>query len=149
MRDWLACDLLTLASLLQELCAGTQIGQEFYKLVLVDIVVNVSTVITSYFFWYWKTGDLIEADIAQSVISLCYRQSLILFGMAFCPFLSFLGTIGTIATFYMYYMLMFKTCRAPKKSLDSNTTGAVFIRYLSLMLLCSIFPLLVILRMYQ
>lgn len=52
---------------------GTNIGQEFYKLVIVDMIFVVLSEMVLYFLIMWITKDTQDLDIAQAVIMICYR----------------------------------------------------------------------------
>eukprot|EP00039_Didymoeca_costata_P010920 m.149026 g.149026 ORF g.149026 m.149026 type:complete len:767 (-) comp15006_c0_seq20:1460-3760(-) len=133
----------------QNQCAGTKIGQEFYKLAIADVVF---TIIMEFFFYYAARvalRELIEMDIAQSVIIICYRQGLIQIGMIFCPVIPVVGVLGAIFSFYLYYFLAFETCRPPKKGIRSVSSRGVHVTSLTLMLIFCSAPLLYIMRVYS
>lgn len=143
-----SCGLGTVA---QESCAGTVVGQEFYKLALIDMAFSILSEVVVYYGTMCAKGDLIEMDIAQSVITLCYRQGLIAVGMPFCPLLPLIGIIAAIGSFYTYYLLVLKTCRPPSHLQKAWQSGAdaVFIGCLATTLVTCAAPLCYILRVYS
>ena len=65
---------------IQGSCAGTLIGQEIWKLVVVDTFVSVVQrfVSTLFFRWYYKRRTQLE--VGQAVLALVYRQGTLWIG---------------------------------------------------------------------
>lgn len=142
-------DPLPLYTMDQTFCVGTNIGQEFYKLVLVDMLFVVFSEIVLYFVIMCIRKDTQDLDIAQAVIMICYRQGLIWVGMFFCPILAWIGALAAFLSFYTYYLIVVKTCHPPKKSLGAASTRTVFLFFMTMTLLVATAPVLYILRIYD
>jgi hypothetical protein len=113
---------------LQESCAGTLIGQEIWKLVMVDTVVSILQRFGSTFFFKWWFKRRVQLEVVQSVLALVYRQGkqaclcgagvrrarpliagwlgLIWVGMVFCPALPILAMISNMIYFYFFMALV-------------------------------------------
>jgi hypothetical protein len=135
----------------QDCCAGTQLGQEAYKMVFVDVVFTIVAEIVVY--WglakFMSGGDgKTDLDVGQAVIYCCYRQALLWIGMLFSPPLAFIGAIGSFVSFHVYYWLVFKWCKPSSQTLSSRVSSRVFNQALALMITLTAPILVLIIRVY-
>eukprot|EP00056_Hartaetosiga_gracilis_P013128 m.214837 g.214837 ORF g.214837 m.214837 type:complete len:282 (+) comp13799_c0_seq35:1955-2800(+) len=90
----------------QTLCAGTQIGQDVYRLILVDTVIGMAQRFLSTVFWYYWLKRRVEMDLVQWSLHLLYRQALVWLGMCFAPVLPVIAMLTNILFFYFYVALV-------------------------------------------
>ncbi len=130
-------------------CAGTVIGQEFYKLLLVDIVAAVLIRI------FWAAGQYLvykqrhELPLTDSLLQLVYRQTLIWAGLFFCPILPVMGSISNALFFWVNIFLAQKFQRPPRKRWNQNKHSTFFISFLWLSILLVTAPVYIAIYSYK
>ncbi|XP_074659498.1 transmembrane channel-like protein 5 [Tubulanus polymorphus] len=114
-------------------CPGTVIGQEFYKLVILDTVTHtLSTVFINFAVYYW-TKKKVEFRISKEVLAVVYKQALIWIGMLFCPILPLIGAVSLVVFFYVNYAVVMVTCRPPLKRWNQSRHSTFFYYLLLIM----------------
>ncbi|XP_065053449.1 transmembrane channel-like protein 5 isoform X2 [Rhopilema esculentum] len=123
-------------------CGGTFIGQEFYKIILLDIAVVTIVQVSSKFGLYLIRGKRKkEPDVSKVVLQIVYRQALIWAGTFFCPVLPLLGILAQCLVFIVNYVIILVTCKAPSKRFK-QTEGILFFKgCLIFSLLCLLVPI--------
>jgi len=88
--------------MLQEKCAGTVIGQEFYKLLLIDAITTLfARIITTVGLYFFNKKTRVEMDLVDGLLQMVYRQALLWAGLFFCPFIPLVAVISNAAYFYV------------------------------------------------
>ncbi|EGD81772.1 hypothetical protein PTSG_02485 [Salpingoeca rosetta] len=119
------------ASITQDDCAGTVIGKEIYKLVLVDTLVGMLQRLAATLFWYFWLKRRVELDLVQCVLHLVYRQGLVWIGMSFSPAVPVVAAISNVRRF----------CRPPQTRWDSSKNTSFFLWCLGATLFFMAIPL--------
>eukprot|EP01137_Pigoraptor_chileana_P018860 Opistho-2@79015 len=131
-------------------CALTFVGQEFYRLVLIDIIVqSISQLVVKFGYYWWSKKKKREFDISQGVLSIVYRQALIWTGASACPILPFIGCLSNANFFFLYYLIVDKTCRPPMKRWNQSRNSAFFFGILGITLVCTLIPVTLVLTSYK
>ncbi|XP_050419428.1 transmembrane channel-like protein 1 isoform X2 [Patella vulgata] len=126
------------------LCTGTVIGQEIYKLVVMDTIIHTLVkLIISFGMYYWKKVKT-EFDIPSAVLVLIYRQALIWIGTMVCPVLPIVGLFSALIFFFLTYGIVRHTCKPPIKRWRQSRRTFFFMSFLLLSLLCVIIPVSII-----
>ncbi|XP_059934505.1 transmembrane channel-like protein 5 isoform X2 [Mesoplodon densirostris] len=98
---------LNIVALAGEECWETLIGQEIYRLLLMDFVFSLADSFLVEFLrriigmWLITSLGLQEFDIARNVLELIYAQTLVWIGIFFCPLLPFIQMITLFIMFYV------------------------------------------------
>ena len=104
---------LSVANSIEPHCWQTQLGQEIYRLVVVDLLVSVIFVLISVLvraFWSIKSFD-----ITLNSLNLVYTQTLFWLGHCLCPPLCILILFKLFITFYLRKWELTYFCEPPKK----------------------------------
>lgn len=133
----------------QDDCAGTVLGKEIYKLVLVDTVVGMLQRLAATIFWYLWLKRRVELDLVQCVLHLVYRQGLVWVGMSFCPAVPVLAAISNVIYFYFYFALVRRFCRPPQTRWDSSRNTSFFLWCLGVTLVFMVVPLAWVITEYN
>nr|XP_022308669.1 transmembrane channel-like protein 7 [Crassostrea virginica] len=144
--------IVTLYSRLTKLtydCTGTVIGQELYKLVVMDTLVHcVGQLGITYIRFFW-TQEKTEFLISGPALVLIYRQGLIWVGTLACPLLPLVGVFSDLIFFYVNYRIVTDTCRPPlKRWRQSRSTGFLTV-FLLVTLVLIIIPVSVVIGSQQ
>uniref|UniRef100_A0A8D0T2J3 Transmembrane channel-like protein n=1 Tax=Sus scrofa TaxID=9823 RepID=A0A8D0T2J3_PIG len=98
---------LNIVALAGEECWETLIGQEIYRLLLMDFVFSLADSLLGEFLRriigtrFIRSLGLQEFDIARNVLELIYAQTLVWIGTFFCPLLPFIQMITLFIMFYV------------------------------------------------
>lgn len=137
---------------LQELCAGTRIGQAMYKLLMMDALVSVPIEWATYSYAHWRAGKDIDDNpvrtdfrVPQGIINHCYRQAFVWFGLPFCPLIPLFGMLAGALFFYLDSYIIRKKCKPPAKR-SAEMQSVFFLKILCLTFVCAVVPLLLVLR---
>eukprot|EP00056_Hartaetosiga_gracilis_P013134 m.215161 g.215161 ORF g.215161 m.215161 type:complete len:350 (+) comp13799_c0_seq59:1955-3004(+) len=133
----------------QTLCAGTQIGQDVYRLILVDTVIGMAQRFLSTVFWYYWLKRRVEMDLVQWSLHLLYRQALVWLGMCFAPVLPVIAMLTNILFFYFYVALVHGWYRPPSTRYDQSSNVSVFLAFLGTTLFLTMIPLAWALTQYN
>ncbi|XP_052090912.1 transmembrane channel-like protein 7 [Mytilus californianus] len=130
-------------------CTGTVIGQEFYKLVIMDTIVHavVSTVIS--IAKYKWTKEKSEFNISSAVLVLIYRQGLVWVGTIACPVMPLLGALSSLVFFFLNYAIIKYTCKPPIKRWNQSRNTALIMGFLLTTLVVIIAPVSVVVGSHQ
>lgn len=125
-------------------CTGTVIGQEFYKLVIMDTIVHavVSTVMS--IAKYKWTKEKSEFNISSAVLVLIYRQGLVWVGTIACPMMPLLGALSSLVFFFLNYAIIKYTCKPPIKRWNQSRNTAFIMGFLLTTLVVIIAPVSVV-----
>eukprot|EP00794_Sanderia_malayensis_P003517 gene3517-4018_t len=118
-------------------CGGTFIGQEFYKIILLDTaIVTVLQFLTSFTMFAIRKGRKAEPSLSKIVLQIVYRQALIWTGTFFCPVVPVVGLLAQLMVFFVNYVIITVTCKAPTKrryipvdTFTTTTTDGVVAKY--------------------
>ncbi|XP_052259575.1 transmembrane channel-like protein 1 isoform X3 [Dreissena polymorpha] len=119
-------------------CAGTILGQEMYKLVILDTLLHsIMQLIIQFSTFFW-TKQKSEFNISSAVLVLVYRQALVWVGTIACPIMPVVGLLSSLVFMYVNYLIVSRTCRPPIKRWNQSRNTAFF----SMLLLGSLIMLI-------
>lgn len=117
-------------------CWETRVGQEMYKLMLFDFLINVAVLILVEFprrivvdNWPNKLTAWVgrqEFVVPYNVLDLVYGQTVVWTGAFFCPLLPMINTLKFFIFFYTKKTTLFQNCRPALKTFRSTTTSLFF-----------------------
>uniref|UniRef100_A0A2K6G9Z5 Transmembrane channel-like protein n=1 Tax=Propithecus coquereli TaxID=379532 RepID=A0A2K6G9Z5_PROCO len=124
---------LNIVALSGEECWETLIGQEIYRLLLMDFVFSLADSFLGEFLrriigmQFITSLGLQEFDIARNVLELIYAQTLVWIGIFFCPLLPFIQMITLFIMFYAKNISLMMNFQPPSKAWRASQMMTVFI----------------------
>uniref|UniRef100_A0A8B9YL30 Transmembrane channel-like protein n=1 Tax=Bos mutus grunniens TaxID=30521 RepID=A0A8B9YL30_BOSMU len=124
---------LNIVALDSEECWETLIGQEIYRLLLMDFVFSLADSLLGEFLRRIIGMRLItslglqEFDIARNVLELIYAQTLVWIGTFFCPLLPFIQMITLFLMFYVKNISLMMNFQPPSKAWRASQMMTFFI----------------------
>ncbi|XP_005391162.1 PREDICTED: transmembrane channel-like protein 5 isoform X2 [Chinchilla lanigera] len=124
---------LNIVALSDEECWETFIGQEIYRLLLMDFVFSLADSFLGEFLRriigmrFIKSLGLQEFDIARNVLELIYAQTLVWIGIFFCPLLPLIQMIALFIMFYVKNISLMMNFQPPSKAWRASQMITVFI----------------------
>ncbi|XP_054570765.1 transmembrane channel-like protein 5 isoform X2 [Eptesicus fuscus] len=116
-----------------EECWETLIGQEIYRLLLMDFVFSLADSFLGEFLrriigmQFITSLGLQEFDIARNVLELIYAQTLVWIGTFFCPLLPFIQMITLFIMFYVKNISLMMNFQPPSKAWRASQMMTFFI----------------------
>ncbi|KAM6166308.1 transmembrane channel-like protein 5 [Erethizon dorsatum] len=127
---------LNIVALSDEECWETFIGQEIYRLLLMDFVFSLADSFLGEFLRriigmrFIKSLGLQEFDIARNVLELIYAQTLVWIGIFFCPLLPLIQMITLFIMFSVKNISLMMNFQPPSKAWRASQMITVFISLL-------------------
>ncbi|XP_019608627.2 transmembrane channel-like protein 5 isoform X2 [Rhinolophus sinicus] len=124
---------LSIVALTGEKCWETLIGQEIYRLLLMDFVFSLADSLLGEFLRriigmkFITSLGLPEFDIARNVLELIYAQTLVWIGTFFCPLLPFIQMITLSIMFYVKNVSLMMNFQPPSKAWRASQMMTCFI----------------------
>ncbi|XP_055994891.1 transmembrane channel-like protein 5 [Sorex fumeus] len=123
---------LNVVALSGQECWETLIGQEIYRLLLMDFVFSVADSLLGEFLrriigTYIVSLGSQEFDIARNVLELIYEQTLVWAGTFFCPLLPFIQMINLFIMFYVKNVSLRMNFQPPSKAWRASQMVTFFI----------------------
>ncbi|KAI5139940.1 Transmembrane Channel-Like Protein 5 [Manis pentadactyla] len=124
---------LNIVALAGEECWETLIGQEIYRLLLMDFVFSLADSFLGEFLRriigmrFVMSRGLQEFDIARNVLELIYPQTLVWIGTFFCPLLPFIQMITLFIMFYVKNISLIMNFQPPSKAWRASQMMTFFI----------------------
>ncbi|XP_045398651.1 transmembrane channel-like protein 5 isoform X1 [Lemur catta] len=124
---------LNIVALSGEECWETLIGQEIYRLLLMDFVFSLADSFLGEFLRriigmrFITSLGLQEFDIARNVLELIYAQTLVWIGIFFCPLLPFIQMITLFIMFYAKNISLMMNFQPPSKAWRASQMMTFFI----------------------
>ncbi|XP_078319443.1 transmembrane channel-like protein 7 [Crassostrea virginica] len=133
-------------------CWETYVGQQVYKLLLIDMVVVILVVLL----WHtprryintkyrdrFKIVKFIgpqEFDLPKSVVDIIYAQNLCWFGLLFCPLIPAITFLHNIIVFFVKKVDLFKNCRPESRPYKTSKSTSLFMKVLLLSFILAVVP---------
>ncbi|XP_021504457.1 transmembrane channel-like protein 5 isoform X2 [Meriones unguiculatus] len=124
---------LNIVALSGEECWETLIGQDIYRLLLMDFVFSLADSLLGEFLRrfigmrFMTSLSLQEFDIARNVLELIYAQTLAWLGIFFCPLLPFIQMITLFIMFYVKNISLMMNFQPPSKAWRASQMITFFI----------------------
>ncbi|KAK3109101.1 hypothetical protein FSP39_023041 [Pinctada imbricata] len=136
----LVASLYSNVTKLTEECTGTVIGQEFYKLVVMDTIVHVVVQLSMAFGRYFWTMQKYEFNLSGAALVLIYRQGLVWVGTIACPVLPLAGALSNLIFFFVNYLIVSRTCKPPIKRWNQSRNTTFLMGFLLITIMFIIVP---------
>ncbi|OWF50434.1 transmembrane channel-like protein 5 [Mizuhopecten yessoensis] len=127
-----------------EPCWETSLGEDIYRLVLVDFVF---TLISTFFLEFIRRllgqycckrlGDT-EFDIGRNTLDLIYSQALCWLGTFYSPLLSFIMSIKLFIIFYIKAVSVLQNCKPSVRAWRAAKSHTIFLGYLFIFFLLAV-----------
>lgn len=128
-------------------CWETSLGQEFYRLLIIDflvaVVMHAATLIFSMITLKKTLGKihqyLLEFDISRNTLHLIYNQTLLWAGLFFCPLIPLIVLLKMTIMFYIQKLIVLKCLRPDDRPWRAAQTETVFFALTLVSLILSFF----------
>jgi hypothetical protein len=121
-------------------CGGTYIGQELFKVVILDTLVQAFLQLVIQFGYYYWFDEKRVFRIPDAVLAIVYRQALVWVGTFVCPWMPLIGVLSNFMFFLVYYYIVKLTCRPPTKRWSQSRNNVFYLSCLAATLLFIIAP---------
>eukprot|EP00117_Sycon_ciliatum_P014375 scpid16303/ scgid5130/ Transmembrane channel-like protein 7 len=113
-------------------CGGTYFGQELYKVLVIESLLQPTVKIAMHYLYFYWNKTRWKMNRPQALLGVVYMEALIWTGTPFCPLLPVLGSISMSLIFLAYYRIVMDTCNPPEKRWTQSRHDPVFIFMLAL-----------------
>jgi len=129
---------LTESSCRRGICWENYVGQQFFKLTLIDFIAQVSLMIVDIFRSRFQE---ISFDVTKHVLDIVYSQTICWMGLFFAPLLSLVTFIKFSAVFIIKIVYIKSLCTPEKSFYQASRISSIFKYFLLLGFVVSVIPL--------
>jgi transmembrane channel-like protein len=128
-------------------CWQNTLGQQFYRLAIIDILVSISMTILTNFGVKWFNVNIrkledprVDFDMSKGILALANQESIVWIGSVWSPVLPCVVVIGQIINFWLKRFTYLRTARLPLNYMTTSKSSLLFYGTLFLSLLVVYMP---------
>jgi len=144
----------SLAQCQKKMCWEKSVGIEFYKLTLLDMIIQVGMVILvdiprTRVPCLSRVFPDIEFNIPKHVLDIVYSQTICWMGLFFAPLLSLITFIKMFVIFYLRLAYLNFICKPSPSLYEASKMSSIMKMFLLISFLCALCPLTYIIAMME
>ncbi|XP_076075037.1 transmembrane channel-like protein 7 [Mytilus galloprovincialis] len=141
-------------------CWENYIGQQLYRLALMDLIVTTFVIFCGNFprkliYDRWKSFKIVkflgeqEFDLPRNVVDLVYSQYLCWLGMFFCPWIPLMTALKCFILFYLKKLTLVHNCRPEDRPYRTSRSISLFMTVLLWSYMLAVVPLVYVIKSLQ
>ncbi|XP_052070541.1 transmembrane channel-like protein 7 [Mytilus californianus] len=141
-------------------CWENYIGQQLYRLALMDLIVTTFVIFCGNFprkliYDRWNSYRIVkffgeqEFDLPRNVVDLVYSQYLCWLGMFFCPWIPLMTALKCFILFYLKKLTLVHNCRPEDRPYRTSRSISLFMTVLLWSFMLAVVPLIYVIKSLQ